>query len=62
MDNQTGPFTILEPDDQEISELYVVQDRHTSDFEALKLGKGRSRADKEYQHALTRTEKKTTNS
>ena len=34
---QTGPFTILAPQDQDISELYVVQERHVADFEAPKL-------------------------
>ena len=33
----TGPFTILAPQDQEISEFYVVQVRHVADFEAPKL-------------------------
>ena len=33
----TNPFTILEPQDQEIGELYVVQERRATDFEAPKL-------------------------
>ena len=36
----TGPFTIAEPQDQEISEIYVVHKRRTSDFEAPKSWKG----------------------
>ena len=38
----TNPFTILEPQDQEISEFYVVQERHTTDFKAPKLWMGSS--------------------
>ena len=33
----TGPFTILEPKDQEIGELYAVQKRPKADFEAPRL-------------------------
>ena len=33
----TNLFPILEPRDQEIDELYVVQDRRATDFEATKL-------------------------
>ena len=33
----TGTFTILEPQDQEISEFYVVQECRTAAFEAPKL-------------------------
>ena len=36
----TGPFTILEPKDQEIGEFYEVQERRATDIEAPKLGKG----------------------
>ena len=32
-----GPFTILEPQDQEIGEFAVVQERRAADFEDLKL-------------------------
>ena len=35
-------LTILEPEDQEIVEFYEVQDRRSTDFEALTLQKGRS--------------------
>ena len=38
----TRPFTILEPQDQDIGEFYVVQERRTTDFEASKLWKGSS--------------------
>ena len=38
----TNPFPILAPRDQEIGELYVVQDRRATDFEATKLWKGSS--------------------
>ena len=38
----TEPFTILEPYDQEIGELYLVQERRVTDFEASKLRKGSS--------------------
>ena len=38
----TGPFTILQPHHQEISELYWVPERRATDFEAPKLRKGRS--------------------
>ena len=38
----TGPFTTLEPQDQVIGEATVVQKRRETDFEALKLWKGRS--------------------
>ena len=34
---QTGPFTILQPQDQEIGEFYSVQERRSTDFEAPKL-------------------------
>ena len=41
--NRTGPFTISEPCDQEIDEIYVVvQKCRTTDFDAPKLRKGRS--------------------
>ena len=33
----TNPLTILEPQDQEIGELYAVQERRATDFEAKKL-------------------------
>ena len=36
------PFTIFEPQYQEICELYVVMNRRATDFEATKLLKGRS--------------------
>ena len=36
----TGPFTIQEPEDQEIFELYVARKRRETDFEALKIVKG----------------------
>ena len=36
-DCPTGPFTILQPQDQENSEFYEVQKRRATDFEALKL-------------------------
>ena len=35
--NPTYPFTILEPQDQEIGQIYVAHDRRTTDFEAPKL-------------------------
>ena len=38
----TDPFTVLGPCDQDFSELYAVQERDTTDFEAPKLWKGRS--------------------
>ena len=38
----TGPFTVFEPQDQEVGKFYVVQERRTTDFEASKLWKGRS--------------------
>ena len=38
----TGPFTIEEPQYQEIDEFHVVQARQVTDFEVLKLWKGRS--------------------
>ena len=41
----TNPFTILEHSDQEIGEFYVVQERRATDFEALKMWKGRSGRD-----------------
>ena len=37
----TGPFTNFEPQDQEIGEFYVIQERRTTNFEAQKLWKGR---------------------
>ena len=42
LNHPTGPFTILKPHDQENGKLYVVQERHTTDFKALKLSKGQS--------------------
>ena len=33
----TGPFTILEPHDQEIGDLYVVLERRLTYFEAKKM-------------------------
>ena len=41
-DRPTNPFTILEPQDQEIGEFYVVQERHMTDFKAPKLWMGSS--------------------
>ena len=38
----TKPFTILDAQDQEIGETYVVQERRATDFEALKLWKSSS--------------------
>ena len=38
----TGHFTISEPQDLEVHELYVVLKRQSADFEALNLWKGRS--------------------
>ena len=38
----TNPFTMLEPQDQEIGEFYVLQERRATDFEASKLWKGSS--------------------
>ena len=38
----TDPFTIFEPEHQDISKNYVVRERHTTEFEAQKLEKGRS--------------------
>ena len=38
----TIPFTIEEPQDQEIDEFHVVQERCATDFEAPKLWKGSS--------------------
>ena len=35
--NPTGPFTILEPQDQEIAEFYVVQKRRATYFDATNL-------------------------
>ena len=40
--NPTNPFTFLEPRNQEIGEIYVVQERRVTDFEAPKLWKGSS--------------------
>ena len=39
----TGPFTILQPHNQEISEFYVVQERRATDLEAPQLRKGREK-------------------
>ena len=39
----TDPLTILEPKDQHISEFYVVQECHATDFHAPKLCMGQSR-------------------
>ena len=36
------PFYYFEPQNQEIGDVYVVQERWTTDFEAPKLSKGRS--------------------
>ena len=33
----TVPFTFLEPQDQEISQIHLVQERRATDFVALKL-------------------------
>ena len=33
----TSPFTILDPQDQEIDEFYVVEESRTADFEVSKL-------------------------
>ena len=33
----TNPFTILEPQDQEIGQIYVAQERRATDFGAQKL-------------------------
>lgn len=33
----TGPFTIVEPKDQEIGQFYVFQERWATDFKALTL-------------------------
>ena len=33
----TGPFTILEPKDQEIAKFYAAKERRATDFEAPKL-------------------------
>ena len=38
----TNPFSILEPQDQEIGEFYVVQERRATDLKAPKLWKGSS--------------------
>ena len=38
----TGLFTILQPRDQEIGNIYVFQERLATDFDARKLWKGRS--------------------
>ena len=37
----TDIFTIPEPQDQEIGEFFVVQERRATDYEAPKLWKGR---------------------
>ena len=40
----TDPFTILDPQNQEINEFYIVQERRTTDFKALKCERiGRAR-------------------
>ena len=39
------PFTISEPQDQEIGEFYVFQERHAPDFEVPELWKGLSETD-----------------
>ena len=41
---QTGPFTVLEPQDRGVGNFYVVQESRTTDFEASKLWKGPSGA------------------
>ena len=33
----TGPVTILQPQDKEIGEFYVIQERRAMDFEAPKV-------------------------
>ena len=38
----TGPYSFVEPWDQEIGESYEGQERRATDFEAPKLWKGRS--------------------
>ena len=38
----TSLFTIFEPGDQEVGEMYLVQERSAMDFDAPKLWKGRS--------------------
>ena len=43
----TSPFPILEPRNPCIDKFYVVQERHTMDFEALKLENGSSGRKKE---------------
>ena len=35
----TGPFTVLEPQDQAIDEIYALQERCTTDFELAKIVK-----------------------
>ena len=35
--NPTSPFKILEPQNTEIEEFYVVQERRGTDFKTLKL-------------------------
>ena len=35
--NRTSPFTILEPRNQEIRDIYVVRERRATDFKAPKL-------------------------
>ena len=42
----TGPFTILEPQHQEIGEFCEVKERRATYFEAQKLWKGRSGTNK----------------
>ena len=39
--SSTHPFTVLEPQNQEIGEFYVDQESRSTDFEAPKLRKGR---------------------
>ena len=38
----TDPFTIFEPQHQDIGKIYVVRERYTTEFAAPKLEKGRS--------------------
>ena len=42
MYNPTVPFAILEPQDQQIDNCFVVQEHHVTDSKAPKLWKGRS--------------------
>ena len=41
MNHPTDLFTNMEPQNPGIDKLYVVRKRQSTDFEALKLGKGR---------------------